>query len=790
MELRRASSFGRIRYGGGAAHSQLWRKIGQALSSPPDTPARVPALRIDADIVYLDVSAHRSVRITRIGNSLSTWRVRHQSANTLRLSHPALRNRRDVVFRLEEELAAIFGVQRFSASAITAGVTIRFDESAVSAERLARELEKAWPRILEGLDGPPSQTRLLAAAGLVGLAFTGQYLVPALRPVAVAGVALYSAPNVIDALKQLRRGKVGLYALYTAGLGLMLASGMPFNSAVIAVLMQAWPQLSRRKIIRSQRSLFASARRRPTWARVPQAGSADAHVEVDVDELRAGDLIVVESGDIVSVDGVVTDGHAIVVEDALFGGDQLEDKSEGDTISAGVVVREGRLIIRVERAGSQTFASVMDSLLPHGAITGMPSSFEAERIANRNARPALTLAALTLSATRTLRPAQVLIRPDYATGPRLSAELSVFHSLALGLQRGVLFRKPAALERLYGADIYVIDESAGVERRAIEVAKVQSAGGASEAIIASYALAAHPASRSERGGALAAFAAKHQAVACSADEISRSAGVTRFRDGGGRLIEVASPRYFTAAKLEVPKALQNPGARREGRKLESGISENHPALRSLWVIREGEVLGVVSFSRTGDLAGTQLISTLKAQNEHARIVYLTRASEPEVRTLTHAVGIDSFHADSSQAAKVELIRGLGAKTVWLGDGADPELRESILASTVSMSVAPIARAHEDAADILLPQRGLASVPDVFDLARAHVTRLKQDYRTVYAANLLAAAGALNARFNGLHAGLVSNLGTGVVYARHARNLDKLTRSTEAKRAQLPRPVAG
>ncbi len=95
--------------------------------------------------------------------------------------------------------------------------------------------EKAWPRLLEGLDGPPSTTRFVAAGGLFALAYTGQYLVPALRPVALAAVAIYGAPNFINAGKQVRRGRIGLSLLYSTITVFTLLSGMPFSSAVMAV---------------------------------------------------------------------------------------------------------------------------------------------------------------------------------------------------------------------------------------------------------------------------------------------------------------------------------------------------------------------------------------------------------------------------------------------------------------------------------------------------------------------------------------------------------------------------
>jgi cation-transporting P-type ATPase C len=792
VELRRATSFGRISYRAVANPAQIWKKLSRALSLSDDATASSgldagPARRLDPALLYLDGKEAMPVRVSRVGVSLSTWRVKHQSETALRLWHPLLRNRPDRVFRLEEELAALFGIEDFRASALTGSVSIRFDKRALTVERLAAELEKAWPRLLQGLDGPPSQKRFVAAGGLLGLAVTGQYLVPALRPVALAGAALYSFPNVVKGVKELTRGQLGLPALYSTGLAFMLLSGLPLASTVSAVLMQFWPQLVHRKLARSQRRLFAGQRRRPVWARIA-AGNA-VEIEVNVAELRKDDRVVVRSGEIVPVDGVVEAGSAVIVQAGPFGAGQLEDSSAGDTVCAGAFVRDGSLTIQVERAGPHTAASFVDSLLPHQPLAGTPALLEAERIANRNAKPALALSALSLLLTRILQPSQAVIRPDYATAPRLSAQLSTLHGLARGLQEGVLFRNPAALDRLTQADVYVFDDSAGIAHRRVEVAAVQAIAGVAEELVAGYALAAQGESRSEQSLALAAFGSKLNGVEPKAESLRRQAGVTRYRDSLGNAIEIATAEYVAASNIAVPQrllaALAQP-PRAASRRAGVDVEDDQPPPRSLWVLRNGALIGGVSFARSGEIRGKQLLAALRTENKRARTIYVSRGGHAKAQALGRAIGLEFSYGGLGRAAKAELIRGLGRQAIWIGDGTAPAASEPIAASAVSVSVAPLWRARNDAADILLPWTGLEGLPSVISLGRAHERRLARDYRAVYALNLLGVAGAFLAQFSSLQAGLLSNVGTWLVYARHARALDDLASTAEAVRARLTR----
>jgi cation transport ATPase len=791
VDLRPAAAFGRIRYVAGRDPASVWKKLSRALGSS-DVPAPVtgrpngPASRADAALLYLD-HLQRSpapVRVSRIGEVLSTWHVRHQGEGTLRLGHPALRNRRDVVFRLEEELASILGVEDFRVSALTARVSIRFDKDATTAEHLARELEKAWPRLLQGLDGPPSRKRLVASFGLLGLSYTGQYVVPALRPVALAGVTLYSSPNVINAAKQLARGQVGISALYTTGLAFMLISGFPFTASVMAALMQFWPHLTHRKIVTSQRRLFAGQRRRATWARLQ--GADGIEVEVSVHDLQPGDLVTVRSGEVVPVDGVVEDGAASVVDEAAFGGQRGEDRARGDSIAAGALVLDGNLTVRVERAGEHTAASYLASLLPHGTLLGLPSSQEAERIANRNAKPALALSALNLLLTRTLPPSQAAIRPDYATGARLSAQLSALRGIAYGFLGGVSFRNLAALDRLASADVFVIDDSAGLDRRRLQISTVQAVEGVSTELVVGYAAAAYASSRSEQARALVAFAAKHKSVYAPAGSVQASSGVLRYRDSAGNEIEIAGPRYLAVSQREAPRFATRLVRRSRAHQHApaTGSHDEAPALPSVWVLRNGAVIGVVSFARTGELVGKQVVAGLVARNARARVIYVSRGERAEAEKLARALGIGDAHGGLSPAAKAELVRGLGAATLWVGDGSDPDARDAIGASTVSVSVAPLSRSRDDAADILLPYRGVSALPELLNIGRAHAARLADDYRALYAANLSGVAGGFLAGFTTLQVGLLSHAGTGVIYARHALALGRLAAAAEKRRARL------
>jgi cation-transporting P-type ATPase C len=795
VEIQRSKSFGRVYYDSTPNPAEIWLKLRRALgSSSPSNPDSESAV-IEPDpwqrpqgveSLYLDGPGDLPIWVNRVDESLSTWRLRYLKGNRIRLTHPILLKRKDVAYRLEEELSAILGVEDFRTNTVSASVAIRFNLDQISASRLVRQLEKSWPSLLDGLEGPPSSRRLVIASGLLGLSYTGQYVVPALKPWALLAVALYGLPNVKSGARQLVHRKIGLPVLYTSGLVLTLLAGMPFSSGVMAVMMQLWPRLTYGTMTRSQRRLFAVHRRRATWARAVHNG---IEMEVDLDTLSAGDLIAVREGEIIPVDGVVTNGLAAVDEETLSGSVGAIDKAAGDKVLATSFIRDGRLTVRVEKIGVETVAGSIGARLPHSRIDGLLSSAEAESVASRNAKPTLAVAGISLLATRLLRPAQAIIRPDYATGPRLGAQLNALFDVGDGLQRGILFRDPTASDRLPATDVYIFDEAIALDRRRIEVAEIFAADDASADDVLAYATAAFPASQNERVSILLPEIIKRNLPIPEIFGRSRHAGAIRYHDIDDHLLEIAAPAYVAAEVIKIPSGIADavaasPYAWNPQRTTGKSESPWHtdPLLRPLWVLRNSEVLGVITFRREGEPEGIEVVAELKSRNPRASFAYISSAGDATARAVAERFGISTVFSKLDPEGKSRAVKDLGRRTMWIGDGAAPESIPGIHASTVSISIAGISTASRDAADIVLLQPGLRNLVPLRRIGRAHRARLEGDYRGVYAANLFGAAGGLLAGFGSLEAGLSSNVGSGYVYFRNWKKLRDLTSRAEARRA--------
>jgi cation transport ATPase len=747
--------------------AQVWRRLGALLR------AGAPTDRTAGRAARLDLAGPTPglpVRIARAGKGLTTFRARLLSHEHLRIGHPLLRQRH-VRSNFSSFLRSIHGVTDVRLGGFLSSALVIYDPSTLEAEQLLSLLEGAWPDLIGGPPTALAPRKLFIAGALLGFSFAAQYFNPALLPFATVGMVLYSLPNLFAAIRDLRRGRVGLSALYTVSLGFLIWVRLPFASSIMATLTQLWPALANRLASQSERSLFAEQRRRLAWARLDDG--AQGEIIVGLDDLRPGATVLVRAGDFLPADGVVIEGRAAVDEDILTGGRGVADKVPGDLVYAGTFVRDGALTLRVDRAGAATAAAALAHILPQGRLSGLPSSVVAEQIANRNARPALIAAALLLLATRTPRLSQVVIRPDYATAPRLSAHLSALTALVESLDRGALIRHPAALDRLLAVEVFLFDDGLDFAARAVEIAKINVVARAAAGEALTLAAAALAGRDDPRAEAVRRELAEDGRPTPPAQGRRQRAGETTFWDETGALVSLASPEQALRENFAAPSSALGDLVR----KLAANPAAD-PALRPLVVARDRKILGILQFAAQGDLRYAELVAALRTKNPEARFVHISSARQDRAEARAEGVGFDAVFGGLDPQQKVETLRSLGMRAAWIGDGADPDSAPVRAASAVSISLSGLDGLPVDKADVVLLRDDLRAVLALRNAAEAHFWRLKSDYRTVYLANLAALAGGFAAGFGSLQTGLTSNLGSATVFLGRWRGLVRLADRAE------------
>ncbi|HWV57689.1 MAG TPA: heavy metal translocating P-type ATPase, partial [Longimicrobiales bacterium] len=205
---------------------------------------------------------------------------------------------------------------------------------------------------------------------------------------------------------------------------------------------------------------------RPSVAVVVRDGE---DVEVPVDEVRAGDVVLVRPGERVPVDGQVLEGRSAIDESLLTGESLPVDRGPGDVVIGGTINGSGALRILATRVGAETTLSQIVRLVEDAQATKAPVQRLADAIAGVFVPIVLGIAALSFVIWLLVGPSPaylfglvsavtvLIISCPCALG--LATPTAIMVGTGAGAERGVLFRNAESLELAHRIGTVVLDKT-------------------------------------------------------------------------------------------------------------------------------------------------------------------------------------------------------------------------------------------------------------------------------------------------------------------------------------------
>jgi heavy metal translocating P-type ATPase len=263
--------------------------------------------------------------------------------------------------------------------------------------------------------------------------------------------ALYAAWSVLESLRHRRLGVdvIALLALLGA-----LAVGEYLAAAVIGVMVTSGRTLEAWAAGRARRDLRALLARAP---RTAHRYRGDTLETIALDEVVAGDLVMVASGELVPVDGTLT-GEAILDESALTGEALPIERGAGDPVRSGVVNAGRPLDLRATtRAADSTYAGIMRLV---SEAESSPAPFV--RLADRYALWFLALTLAVAGGAWVVAGASRAVAVLVVATPCpliLGVPVAMVSGLSLGARRGVVIKGGGVLEQLARCRTLLFDKT-------------------------------------------------------------------------------------------------------------------------------------------------------------------------------------------------------------------------------------------------------------------------------------------------------------------------------------------
>ena len=487
---------------------------------------------------------------------------------------------------------------------------------------------------------------------------------------------------------------------------------------------------------------------RPRTAYVVRDG---IEVEVNIDEVVVGDLVLVHPGEQIPVDGVVVDGRSSVDESMLTGESLPVEKTPGEPLIGGTINKMGLLKFEATKVGKETVLAQIIKLVEEAQSSKAPIQNLADKISAIFVPAVIVIAAITFLIWYFLIPlspgtdvslftralintvAVLVIACPCAMG--LATPTAVMVGTGKGAEMGILIKKSESLERAGQITTVVLDKTGTITRGQPAVTRViliEFAGSEDDML----RLVASVEKRSEHplGEAITAEANARGLTLSEPLGFSAVAGHGVQAEVDGRQVLVGNRRLMRNQAIEIESA-------------EDDIRElEEDGNTALLVSLDGRLSAVIGVADTNKERSQAAIDTLHAMG--LQVAMVTGDNLRTAHAIARQLNIDTVLAEvlpGDKAAEIKKLQAEGHTVAMVGDGINdaPALAQADIGIAIGTGT-DIAMAS---APVVLISGDLRAVPKTIALSRKTLKTIKQNLFWAFFYNIIlipaAAAGWLN-----------------------------------------------
>ncbi|MEO6842261.1 MAG: heavy metal translocating P-type ATPase [Bradyrhizobium sp.] len=510
-------------------------------------------------------------------------------------------------------------------------------------------------------------------------------------------------------------------------------------AAVITVLVLLGQMLELRARAQTSGAIRALLGLAPNTARrVTAAGDED----VAIDAIAVGDLLRVRPGEKIPVDGVVTEGRAVVDESMVTGESMPVAKAEGDRVIGGTVNQSGGLVMRAEKIGRDTMLARIVDQVAKAQRSRAPIQRLADRVAGWFVPAVIAAALLAFAAWAVFGPEPrytfalvaavtvLIIACPCALG--LATPMSIMVGVGRGAHSGILIRDAQALERLESIDTLVIDKTGTLTEGKPKVVGIITAEGAAENELLRLAASVERGSEHPLGQAISNAAKARGLSLGEVSDFASYAGKGAAGTVDGKTVALGNAMLMAELSVST-QALDGAAeaARQQG-------------ATAIVVAIDGRAAGVLAIADPIKPSAQAALTALRGDG--LRIVMLTGDNLTTARAVATTLGIDEVEAGVLPERKGDVVQRLrreGRRVAMVGDGVNDA--PALAAADVGIAMGSGTDVAIESAGVTLLTGDLAGLVRARKLSVATMRNIRQNLAFAFlynAAGVPIAAGVL------------------------------------------------
>ena len=459
--------------------------------------------------------------------------------------------------------------------------------------------------------------------------------------------------------------------------------------------------------------------------------SEDNVKRVPIEEIQKDDIIVVQTGEKISVDGKIIRGEALIDQSSITGEYMPIKKSVGEEVYAGTIIKNGNISIIAEKVGDDRTVSriiklVEDANSNKADIQNYADTFSAQLIPLN-----FILAGIVYASTRNITKAMSMLVIDYSCGIRLSTAVAFSAAINTAAKNGILVKGSNFIEELSKAETVIFDKTGTITEGKPKVQSIEVfdnsisenemiglAGAAEEQ--SSHPLATAIMSEiKDRGIEIP----KHNKIKTV---VSRGVETKVGKGKEAKTIRVGSKKYMLENNIDLKLATE----------AERGIISRSEI--GLYVAQDEKFIGLIGVSDPPRENIKKAINRLRNYGVDD-IVLLTGDLRQQAETIASRMSIDRYESEllpEDKAKNILKFQSKGSNVIMIGDGVNdaPALSYANVGVALGSTRTDVAM---EAADITITQDNPLLVPGVIGLSKSTVKTIKENFAMVIGLNTFA-----------------------------------------------------